>query len=118
MFINNSFRNSLRLNKFLFIFVFLPSVVSSQEAFFGGAVDRSLVSRNQRQSSSNLPDYMPRRSPEWDEMRVQGRFVKIERYPIGSLGFSIGRPPSKSISKQFHPKKRSRTSGFGSIGMF
>ncbi len=113
----------VRLTGFIFSFVFFGisvPVAVGQEAFHGGPVDKRLLPREYRQEryQNDLPSYMPRHDPSWQGMRVRGKYVKKYDTPMGNVGYSIGRPPSKSISKQFQPKRRSRSAGFGSVGMF
>jgi hypothetical protein len=93
--------------------------VSAQDAFLGGPVDKRILPRHARkQAEHDLPSYMPRPHPSWDGKKIRGRFVRQNSNPIGNVGYAIGRPPPKSSSKQFHPRRRNTTAGFGSVGMF
>jgi hypothetical protein len=107
-------------NKLLFLFtVPLPlaagNISHAQELFYRGPHDARLKSDYHRSSSHQepFPEYMPKPHPSWEGKRTRGNYVKKNSTPIAPLGYGVGRPPSKSAGKEFHPKLSGRRRSMG-----
>jgi hypothetical protein len=95
---------------FFTLLITIGTSVLAQEGFLGGS---NHSTRNVKNDS--LPDYMPRRSPDSKYLNVRSQVVYKNEYPLAPLGYSVGREPSKTAHKQFHPQRNRSRSGFGTI---
>lgn len=88
----------------------LGTTALAQEGFLGGS-KHSVPSRD----NNSRPDYMPKRFPDSKYLNVKRQVVYKKEDPIAPIGYSVGREPSKTVHKQFHPKRNRERSGFGTM---